>query len=112
MTERHAKPPRHLSAQARTWWRYVIETFRFEAHDLPRLQIAGELWDLKEALRKDVEKNGRTYLDRFQQPRSRPEVGDFVRATIAYNRSMRELRLDVAPDDARVPGLAGGREHA
>lgn len=55
---------------------------------------------------------GLTYEDRFKQPRVRPEVAIERDGRIAFARLVRELRLDVDPDDDRIPTLPGGRRHA
>lgn len=114
MTARHAspRPPKHLKPATRRWWLWAVDTFEFEEHHLRVLTLAAEHWDRAAAAREALAKHGLTFVDRFGSPKSRPEVAIARDSTVVFMRAVRELRLDVEPDDSRVPGLRGGREHA
>jgi phage terminase small subunit len=105
-------PPRHLKAATRRWWSSVVEGFELEEHHVRLLTLAGEAWDRAAQAREALADLGLTYTDRFHAPRARPEVAIERDSRIAYARLVRELRLDVDPDDARSPGLGGGRARA
>jgi phage terminase small subunit len=68
------EPPRHLSPAMRKWWRGVIRDYRPEAHQLHLLRLAAEAYDRSQAARAVLDKEGVTYLDRFGQPKARPET--------------------------------------
>lgn len=80
-----------------------------EEHHVRLLTAAGEAWDRMGQARAVIAKDGMTYSDRFGCPKARPEIGIERDSRIAYVRIQRELGLDVAPDDARLPGLSSGR---
>lgn len=114
MTTRHGspKPPKHLKPTTRRWWSWVLENFEIEEHHMRVLTLAGESWDRAAAAREAITKHGLIYTDRFGAPKPRPEVAIARDNTIVFARLLRELRLDVEPEDARVPSMNGGRERA
>jgi phage terminase small subunit len=112
MTGKPPRPPSHLTPETKRWWLAVHEAYELEPHHERLLTLAGEAWDRCAAARFAIERNGLVFTDRFGQPRVRPEASVERDSRIAFSRIVRELRLDVAPDDARLPGLGGGRERA
>jgi P27 family predicted phage terminase small subunit len=104
------KPPSHLQAATKRWWQAVHEAYELEEHHARLLQMACEAWDQAQEARAALRKHGPTYNDRFGQPRSRPEVAIERDSRLAFCRILRELRLDIQPDDdPRPPDLNGGR---
>jgi len=104
------EPPKHLSKDARSWWRKVTGEYQMEDHHLRLLRLACEAWDRGQAAREALAVNGLTFTDRFGTPKPRPEVAVERDSRIAYARLLRELALDVsAPDDSRPPALTAGR---
>jgi len=91
------EPPRHLSRDARAWWRLVVERYELEEQHLRLLQLAGEAWDRAQAARVALAKHGTVYADRFGQPRARPEVAIERDARLAFARLLRELDLEGEP---------------
>jgi hypothetical protein len=72
------------------------------------LRLAAEAWDRCEQARLVIAEQGLTYMDRFEQPRARPEVAIERDSRIAFARLIRELALDVdSPADVRPPRLLG-----
>jgi phage terminase small subunit len=106
------KAPGHLRPATRRWWLWVVGNFELEPHHLRVLQLAGENYDRAAQAREALAANGLTYVDRFGSPKARPEVAIARDAAIVFSRLLRELRLDVAPDDPRLPNMPGGRAHA
>ena len=107
------RPPTHLRASTRRWWAQVSTEYELEPHHERLLTLAAEAWDRSQGAREAIAKHGAVYSDRFGAPRQRPEVAIERDARLAFARLIRELRLDVQPDEgARVPGLNGGRPHA
>lgn len=101
-------PPRHLRPATRQWWRSVVATYVLEPHHLKLLQAAAESWDAMEVARDALRKHGRVFIDRYKQPRARPEVAMERDAKVVFARLLRELALDVdAPDTPRARRLSG-----
>jgi phage terminase small subunit len=108
-THRPPKPPKHLRPATRRWWSWAVDSFEFEEHHVRLLTLACEALDRGNLAREALERHGQTFVDRFGQPRGRPELAIVRDSAIVYARLVRELRLDVEPDDGRAPGLNGGR---
>src|SRR5262245_41983172 len=102
------KPPGHLRATTRKWWSNVCESYDLEPHHLMILTLAAETWDEVYAAREIVAKQGQTFIDRFGQPKDRPEVGIQQNGRLTFAKLIRELGLDIAtPDDPRPPSRQG-----
>ncbi|MBJ7402960.1 MAG: hypothetical protein JHD07_06515 [Bradyrhizobium sp.] len=99
------KPPSHLKSATRKWWKNVVEDFDLEPHHLRLLQLAAEAWDQAQTAREVLDRDGQTFLDRFGQPKERPEVGILQNARISFARLLRELALDgvEGPEAPRAP---------
>jgi len=99
------KPPGHLRPATQRWFTSVLEDFDLEPHHIRLLTLAAEAWDRGQAAREVVDANGMTFLDRFDQPKARPEVAIERDSRIGFARLLRELALDVdLPEEApRAP---------
>ena len=97
--------PKGLSAAMRTWWAETVRTFELEAHHLRLLQHAAESWDMAEVAHKVLRKEGATYLDRFGQPKERPEATTWRANVTLFKALCRELQFDQAPEPPRSPRL-------
>jgi P27 family predicted phage terminase small subunit len=73
-TKKPTGPPKHLSSAMQKWWRSVARDFDLEAHQLHLLRLACEAYDRSQGARVVLDKDGTTYLDRFRQPKLRPEA--------------------------------------
>jgi phage terminase small subunit len=75
LPERYDKPPApdHLSAAMRAFWEATFEQRRLQMFQIHLLEKACESYDRAEAARKILDTDGLTFLDRFNQPRARPE---------------------------------------
>ncbi|QDB99779.1 P27 family phage terminase small subunit [Mesorhizobium sp. 8] len=101
------KPPDHLRAATKRWWRSVVDDFDLEAHHLRLLTRAAEAWDRGEEAREAVAQHGLVYTDRFGAPRARPEVAVERDSRTGFARLLRELSLDVdTPETPRPPRTA------
>ena len=67
-------PPPHLSKKMKEFWRGVFDLKNLQPFQVLILIKACEAHDRAEQARRILKKDGLTYLDRFKQPRSRPEV--------------------------------------
>jgi hypothetical protein len=105
-------PPKHLRPDTAAWWAAVAGDYALESHHLRILTLAGEAWDRGVEAREAIARHGTVYVDRFDQPRARPEVAIERDSRIAFARLVRELALDVDPpdEDGRPPRLGGAPE--
>jgi hypothetical protein len=100
--------PKHLRAPTRRWWEAVHEEYNLEPHHSRLMTLVGEAWDRGQGAREVLDREGLTYLDRFEQPKARPEVAIERDSRIAFARLLRELALDVAePEEVRPPAITG-----
>lgn len=104
--------PAHLRLDTAAWWGSVAEEYALEPHTLRILTLAAEAWDRGQEAREAIAKYGPVYVDRFDQPRARPEVAIERDSRIAFARLVRELALDLDPPDepGRPPRLGGATE--
>lgn len=104
------KPPAHLSAASRKWWREVVQDFGLEPHHLLTLALACQALDRAEQARAALAESGLTFRDRLGNPRPHPAVAIERNSMVAFARLVRELGLDaVEPDGPRPPPLRGQR---
>jgi P27 family predicted phage terminase small subunit len=105
------RAPSHLSKKTRDWWQRIVRAYEFQDFELRLLTAAGEAWDRKEIAREVIEKEGLTYLDRFKQPATRPEVAVERDSRLAFFRCMRQLALsEEPPEDRQNPLKFGGKK--
>lgn len=106
-------PPAHLRPDTAAWWASVAGDYALEAHHLRILTLAAEAWDRGQEAREAITRHGSVYVDRFDQPRARPEVAIERDSRIAFARLVRELALDLDPPDekGRPPRIGGRRGH-
>ena len=84
--------PKHLQLKTRQWWMDVVKTHKLNEPQRHILTLAGEAWDRSAQARAVLEQDGLTFLDRFGQPRPRPEVTIEKDAKLLFARLMRELQ--------------------
>jgi P27 family predicted phage terminase small subunit len=103
------KPPPHLSKEISGWWRSVVSDFELAPHHMHLLRMACEAWDMGQAARESLRKNGLTFLDDKGRPKARPECGIARDNRVLFCRILRELCLDDAasPGSSRPPPLRG-----
>lgn len=104
------KPPKHLQKNTQIWFKSVLEEYELEPHHVQLLTLAAEAWDRACAAREVIDKDGLTYLDRFGQPKARPEVGIERDSRIGFARLLRELALDVE-EPVEAPRMARTRDY-
>ena len=99
--------PKHLGRATKAWWRAVLDEYELEEHHVRLLTLAAQAWDRAEQARVILAEKGLTYEDRFEQPKSRPEIAIERDSRLAFARLLRELALDVEPprDGHRPPGI-------
>lgn len=104
--------PPHLRPETAEWWAAVARDFSLEPHQIRLLTLACEAWDRGQEAREAISEHGSTYIDRFGQPRARPEVAIERDSRISFARLLRELSLDAdgASDGGRPPRIQPGRK--
>jgi len=85
----------------------VINNYELEEHHLKLLTLAGEAWDRCQDARKMLDREGVTYLNKFNEPRARPEVAIERDSRLAFARILREINLDISVPENRPPRIAG-----
>jgi phage terminase small subunit len=68
-----------------------------EEHHVRLLTLAATAWDRAAAAREVIDREGAVYVDRFGQPKARPEIAIERDAVTALARLVRELDLDCEP---------------
>jgi P27 family predicted phage terminase small subunit len=104
-------PPAHLSAATAQWWVSVMTEYALEPHHIRLLTLACEAYDSAQEARETLQREGKIYIDRFDQPKPRPEVTIQRDSAIGFARMLRELDLDISSptDRARPPSLVSNR---
>jgi phage terminase small subunit len=109
-SNKNSAPP-HLRPDTAAWWASVAVDYALEAHQLRILTLAAEAWDRGVEAREAIAQLGSVYVDRFAQPRARPEVAIERDSRISFARLVRELALDVSePGGAGRPPRLGGTD--
>jgi hypothetical protein len=101
--------PPHLRRETASWWQTVVTEFELEPHHLRLLRLACEAWDRGQEAREAIAQHGSVFVDRFGQPRARPEIAIERDSRISFARMLRELALDVdgPAEDGRPPRIGG-----
>jgi P27 family predicted phage terminase small subunit len=98
------KPPTHLNKGGRKLWRGVLQDYEIEeTHDLKLLAEACGCIDRIDEARREIEKKGSYFEDRFGQPKEHPAHKTERDNKILLARLLRELNLDIAPPESRPP---------
>lgn len=102
------KPPKHLEKSTQKWVKSVLEDFVLDEHHFKLLVLAAEAWDRTVAARQVIDAQGMTFIDRFDQPKARPEIAIERDSRIGFARLVRELALDGVdvPEGPRAPRTA------
>ena len=110
-TENQHAPPAHLNADTGHWWASVMAKYSLEPHHVRLLTLACEAYDSATEASEVLRREGKIFIDRFDQPKPRPEVAIQRDSAIGFARMLRELDLDVAgpTDRARPPALNSNR---
>jgi phage terminase small subunit len=81
-----------------------VSEFALEQHHLHLLTLACEALDRAAQAREALAEHGTVFIDRYGQPRARPEVQIERDSRIAFARLLRELGLDVeGPSESPRP---------
>ncbi len=95
-----------LSKESREWCQDVADAFDLEGHHEKLLVGAAVAWQRAQEAREAIDRNGMTYVDRFKQPKERPEVAIERNSLNAFRLLLRELGLDIpGSSDNRPPRI-------
>lgn len=92
-----AKPPSHLSAAAKRWFREISATYGIcDRAGALLLAQAAECWDRANECRERIAKEGATVLDRFGQSKAHPLTAVERDARQGFRAALKLLNLDIA----------------
>jgi len=96
-----AKPPKHLSVEARRWWARITECYEFDGDDaaLLLLQTAMEAFDAMRLAAAVLQRDGWLQPDRFGVVRPHPMAAVLRDSRAAMMRALKALNFDVAPPE-------------
>ena len=97
-----AKPPKHLSSEARRWWARISECYEFSGDDaaLLLLQTAMEAFDAMRQAEAALARDGWIQPDRFGVVRAHPMAAVLRDSRAAMMRALKALNFDIAPPEA------------
>lgn len=102
--------PRHLSPEARAWWREIVARFDVPPHHLANLEGAAVALDRARACRDIIAAEGVVMVDRFGQSKEHPAAQAERGYLIVHARLVREAGLDLqAVATPRQPSRWRGR---
>lgn len=91
-------PPKHLSAEARRWWRAIMDDYEIDdPGGLLLLQTAMEAFDRMRSAQRAVEVEGATQEDRFGQLKPHPMLTTERDARSQMILALKGLNLDLEP---------------
>jgi P27 family predicted phage terminase small subunit len=97
--------PQHLSKETQAWYVSICEQYVLESHHRRLLQLACEAWDRSRQAREVIERDGLTFINKHGDVKPHPCASMEQTSRIQFARLMRELNLDLAPEDSRTPEL-------
>jgi P27 family predicted phage terminase small subunit len=99
-----AKPPAHLSRQAKRWWRSVLDAYYLEPHRVAILTAAAEAWDRKEQARLIIAEEGIVIRVGRGTPMPHPAVHVEDAAAMRFAKLVHEIGLDAtSSSEVRLP---------
>ena len=97
--------PKDLSDESKEIWKDTLREFDLFPLQLKILEAALRCWDRVIFFREEIKLKGLTFVDRYQQPKERPEVTAERQYKTLFMRLVRELGLSVDTPDSRPPRL-------
>ena len=102
------RPPRHLSPEAKTLWKAILEEYDLEPAELSILKVALESYDRAQVCRQQVSDEGVTVTAPSGFIRAHPALTAEKQAHTIYLQSMRLLKFGEEPLQ-HGPGRPAGR---
>jgi len=100
-------PPKHLKSDGKELWGVVTREYDLPPDALTLLRLAAEALDRSQAARREIDKDGLTFVDSKGHPRSHPAATVERDSRAACARLLGQLGLDlepVRPGPGRPPG--------
>ena len=99
-------PPADLRPETAAWWAEIVTDYDLEPSIRPVLTAAARLWDRAASARAVLAEHGLVYVDRFGQPKERPEVAVERQSLNAFRLALRELELGTEKEPPTLGGFA------
>jgi len=101
--------PKHLSAEAKQIWKEILKEYDIQdSAGLRILRVSLESFDRAQAAREEIDRDGMTTLDKFNQLKPHPLLPIERDSRAAFLAGLRALNLDLEPlRDGR--GRPGGK---
>ncbi len=94
-TRAKPKPRRQpLSAEAQAWFDELKAGWEWEPHELEVLRIAAEAYDRYQQAKREIDRDGATVLDRFNQRKPHPAHVIERDSRSAFLMALRQLRFE------------------
>jgi phage terminase small subunit len=104
----HEKAPKGLNYAGQQFWKSVVAEYELFPHERKLLEAACQCWDRIVECRAAIKEHGTTYIDRYNQPRERPEAVAERQNKVLFTRLVREIGLTIAAaDESRPPRMYG-----
>ena len=98
MKNSHPKPPATLSAEAKGWWKKIVNEFEVDdPAGFLLLDCAMRSFDDMQAARAILQRDGLTITDRWNQQRQHPASLVLRDSRNLMLRSLKAMNLDIAP---------------
>jgi P27 family predicted phage terminase small subunit len=101
------RPPAHLSAAAKAWWKSVLRDYDLAPHQVKLLQAACESWDRAQEARKAVAKHGVVTEGRYGQLVANPATITEKENRALFARLVAQLDFPEEAQDGPVPFVGG-----
>ena len=96
-TPKIPSPPARLSQGSKRLWRTILEEQELTAAQILILTCGLEAWDRKEAAREGIEREGMTFMDKWDQPKMNPlcAIERTARAAAVHNFKVLGLQMEL-----------------
>ena len=91
------RPPKHLQAEGRKYWRYVVRHFGVAPWQEHELAVACESLDVIADCREQIEAEGLTFVDRYGQVKQHPLLTVARDHRNLFLKAVKQLGLDKSP---------------
>jgi phage terminase small subunit len=104
-TEKIPPPPAGLNKAWQAWWTSILTHWELLPHGLEILKQACQAGQLAQDAWDQVQREGLTVLDRFEQSKEHPGCAIWRHNSGLFARLVRELGLSEVPEPPRPPEL-------
>jgi len=101
--------PSALGPAGKKFWKKIVAEWNLDPHHVELLAQAAKCLDRIAAAREIIDREGIIVKDRFGCSKRHPAVDVELQNKITFNRTLREIGLDVSAPENRPPRLGGMR---